>query len=74
MTGLVPPELIPNWIPGETTLDSSHRGWSGITHKGYRYAEQEAQIPQTRDYMIVVYQGQQSTMRRRSFDPRPREG
>ena len=69
MIALVPPDLIPNWIPGEMTVDSSHMSWSGLTLKGYRYAEQEVQIPQMRDYMIVVYQGAQSTMRRRNGGP-----
>ncbi|TXL74137.1 helix-turn-helix transcriptional regulator [Vineibacter terrae] len=66
MTALVPPDLIPNWIPGEKTTDSAHLGWRGITLKGYRYGEQEADIPPMRDYMLVVYQGGKSTMRRRS--------
>jgi len=35
MTALVPPDLIPNWIPGEKTADSSHLDWSGLTLKGY---------------------------------------
>lgn len=69
MITLIPPDLIPNWIPGEMTVDSSHMGWSGLTLKGYRYAEQEVQIPQMRDYMIVVYKGAQSTMRRRNGGP-----
>ena len=54
MTALVPPDLIPNWIPGEKTADSSHLGWSGLTLKGYSYPGQEANIPLMRDYMIVV--------------------
>ena len=34
MTALVPPDLIPNWIPGEKTVDSSRLDWSGLTLKG----------------------------------------
>jgi hypothetical protein len=64
MTALVPPDLIPNWIPGEKTLDSSHLGWSGLTLKGYRYPDQEANIPLMRDYMIVVYEGAKAIMQR----------
>jgi AraC family transcriptional regulator len=52
MTALVPPDLIPNWIPGEKTADSSHLGWSGLTLKGYHYPDQEVNIPSMRDYMI----------------------
>jgi AraC family transcriptional regulator len=66
MTALVPPDLIPKWIPGEKTADSSHLGWRGVTLKGYRYEEQEANIPPMRDYMLVIYQGGKSMMRRRS--------
>lgn len=57
MTALVPPDLIPNWIPGEKIVDSSHLGWSGLTLKGYHYPDQEANIPLMRDYMIVIYEG-----------------
>src|SRR5580704_17251266 len=49
MTALVPPDLIPNWIPGEKTADSSHLGWSGLTLKGYHYPDQEVNIPSMRD-------------------------
>lgn len=69
MNNLIPPDLIPQWIPGSRTLDSSHLGWKGITLMGYQYDEQEADIPEMRDYMIVVYQGGQSTMRRRAGGP-----
>jgi AraC family transcriptional regulator len=66
MPALVPPDLIPNWIPGEKTLDSSHLGWSGLTLKGYQYPDQQANIPLMRDYMIVVYEGARATMQRSS--------
>ena len=66
MTALVPPDLIPNWIPGEKTADSSHLDWSGLTLKGYRYPDQEANIPLMRDYMIVVYEGARAIMQRSS--------
>lgn len=69
MTGLVPPDLIPNWIPGETTADSSNLGWDGLTLKGYRYPDQEANIPLMRDYMIVVYEGAKAIMQRSSGGP-----
>jgi AraC family transcriptional regulator len=69
MTVLVPPDLIPNWIPGEKTADSSHLGWSGLTLKGYRYSDQEANIPLMRDYMIVIYEGARAIMERSSGGP-----
>jgi AraC family transcriptional regulator len=69
MTALVPPDLIPNWIPGEKTADSSHLGWSGLTLKGYHYPDQEVKIPSMRDYMIVVYEGARAIMQRCSGAP-----
>lgn len=69
MTALVPPDLIPDWIPGERTVDSSPLGWRGLTLKGYRYPDQEANIPLMRDYMIVVYEGVRATMERSSGGP-----
>ena len=63
---LIPPEMIPAWIPGQQTVDSSHLAWDGVTLKGYNYASQQAMIPAMRDYMIVIYRGGPSMMRRRS--------
>ena len=63
---LIPPEMIPAWIPGQQTVDSSHLAWDGLTLKGYNYASQQASIPAMRDYMIVIYRGGRSMMRRRS--------
>lgn len=69
MSALIPPDRIPQWIPGNKTVDSSPLGWRGITLMGYQYDGQEADIPEMRDYMIVVYRGGKSTMRRRSGGP-----
>jgi AraC family transcriptional regulator len=67
MAELIPPDLIPVWIPGQQTMDSSHLGWDGITLKGYNYASQQTRLPAMRDYMIVIYRGGgRSTLRRRS--------
>lgn len=69
MTALVPPDLIPHWIPGETIADSSHLDWNGLTLKGYRYPDQESKIPLMRDYMIVIYEGPRAIMQRSSGGP-----
>ncbi|WP_298279930.1 AraC family transcriptional regulator [uncultured Bradyrhizobium sp.] len=69
MTVLVPPDLIPDWIPGEKTVDSSHLGWRGLTLKGYHYPDQKANIPLMRDYMIVIYEGARAIMERSSGGP-----
>ena len=67
MAGLIPPDLIPVWIPGQQTMDSSHLGWDGLTLKGYNYASQRTRLPAMRDYMIVIYRGEgRSTLRRKS--------
>lgn len=66
---LVPPDKIPEWIPGVMTVDSSRNEWKGITLKGYLYDSQEAAIPAMRDYMIVAYDGAPTTMRRYSGGP-----
>lgn len=66
---LVPPDKIPEWIPGVMTMDSSLHEWRGITLKGYRYDSQEAAIPAMRDYMLVAYDGATTTMRRSSGGP-----
>ncbi|MDO8177848.1 MAG: AraC family transcriptional regulator [Undibacterium sp.] len=65
MKELISPEEIPRWIPGDLTLDSSSRGWEGITLKGYRYNELDVVIPEMRDFMIVVYKGGRAEMSRR---------
>jgi AraC family transcriptional regulator len=61
---LVPPDRIPEWIPGAQTLDSSRLDWKGVTLKGYHYDRQSAAIPPMRDYMIVGYGGKPTQMRR----------
>lgn len=61
---LITPNGIPEWIPGETTLDSSGSGWRGLTLKGYNYDGQDADIPPMRDYMIVAYDCAATTMSR----------
>jgi len=66
---LVTPDRIPEWIPGTMTMDSSRRDWKGLTLKGYHYDRQDAAIPPMRDYMIVAYDGQPTSMRRSSGGP-----
>ncbi len=69
MQALIPPDQIPMWIRGPMTLSSDHLDWGGMLLKGYSYAGQEAAIPTMRDYMIVVYKGGLSDMRRRTCGP-----
>lgn len=52
---MITPDQIPQWIPGQVTRDSMPLGWQGITLKGYRYASMGVEIPEMRDFMLVVY-------------------
>lgn len=66
---LVPPEQIPQWIPGSLTRDSSPLAWEGITLKGYCYSDLEVTIPKMRDFMIVAYRSGSAEMSRRCSGP-----
>jgi AraC family transcriptional regulator len=65
----IPPDLIAQWIPGDVILDSAHLAWEGMALKGYRYTELDVEIPEMRDYMIVVYRRGAAAMSRRSGGP-----
>jgi AraC family transcriptional regulator len=69
MRELISPDQIPQWIPGDLTLDSAPQAWEGITLKGYRYTELDVVIPAMRDFMIVVYKDGVAEMSRRSSGP-----
>ncbi len=66
MKKLISPEQIPQWIPGELTLDSAPSSWDGIALKGYRYTDLDVAIPEMRDFMIVIYKRGVAEMSRRS--------
>lgn len=63
---LISPEQISHWIPGDVTLDSTPLSWEGMTLKGYRYTELDVEIPEMRDFMIVIYKRGVAEMSRRS--------
>jgi AraC family transcriptional regulator len=69
VNSLVTPEQIPEWIPGEKTVDSTSRGWRGLEFFGYHYDKQDVEIPHMRDYMIVVYRGDAARMERSEGGP-----
>jgi len=64
MERLITPDEVPNWIPGELTVDSSSQGWEELSLKGYRYPRLDVVVPTMRDYMIVAYVGGQAKMSR----------
>lgn len=55
MTDPILPEHLPQWVPGDLTLDSDSLGWKGMRLRGYRYGPLDVPVPPMRDYMIVVY-------------------
>ncbi|URS59058.1 helix-turn-helix transcriptional regulator [Pseudomonas sp. Y39-6] len=66
MKELISPEQIPQWIPGDLTLDSAPLSWEGMALKGYRYSDLDVAIPEMRDFMIVIYKRGIAEMSRRS--------
>lgn len=64
MERLITPDEVPNWIPGELTIDSSLQDWDELSLKGYRYPRMDVAVPTMRDYMIVAYEGGRAKMSR----------
>ena len=48
MGDLVTPDDLPNWVPGEVTVDSVRLAWQGLRVRGYRYAPLDVPIPEIR--------------------------
>lgn len=63
--GLIVPEQLPKWVPGQLTVHSPAVGWNGVSVRGYRYAGSDVEVPPMRDYLIVAYRRGQTSMRRR---------
>lgn len=66
---LIPPEALPQWVPGKTLLSSDRLGWHGVSMRSYRYTGLDVRVPPLRDYMIVTYR-QGGTPMERQFDGR----
>ena len=67
MTGLIPFEELPDWVPGRLLLASDALGWQHVQLRSYHYEEQEAIVPAMRDFVLVGYRAGTTPMRRR-FD------
>jgi len=65
----IPPDQLVRWIPGDVILDSAPLAWKGMALKGYRYTELDVEIPEMRDFMIVVYRRGVAEMSRRGGGP-----
>lgn len=63
-TGLIAPEQLPTWVPGELTV-CSPGGWQGVSVRGYRYRGSDVEVPPMRDFLIVAYRRGATAMRRR---------
>jgi AraC family transcriptional regulator len=62
---LVTPEQIPNWVPGDLTVDSASQGWEHLRIRGYSYKDLAVTVPPLQDYLIVVYKAGTTPMKRR---------
>jgi AraC family transcriptional regulator len=63
--GLIVPDQLPKWVPGQLTVHSPEVGWDGVSVRGYRYAPSDVEVPPLRDYIIVAYRRGRTSMRRR---------
>jgi len=66
---LLTPEELPNWVPGELTVDSTSQNWSDVRLRGYRYQSLDVPVPAMRDYMLVVYREGLTPMNRKCSGP-----
>lgn len=69
MTGPIEPEELPQWVPGDLTLDTVALGWNGIRLRGYRYGPLDVLVPPLHDYMIVAYGRGATPMARQCAHP-----
>lgn len=65
MTDLVPPEQLPDWVPGRILLASDKLGWRHVALRAYHYHGQDVIVPAMRDFMLVGYQAGDTPMQRR---------
>lgn len=63
----IPYTELPRWVPGDLLLNSDDQGWKDVAVRGFRYREQDVQVPGMAEFMIVSYRQGDTTMRRR-FD------
>ena len=65
MSRLITPDELPEWVPGESTVDSAPLGWEGVRVRRWRYTALDVPIPGLCDYMIVAYKQGATLMNRR---------
>ena len=65
MSGLITPDEVPSWVPGDTIASSRGLGWRGVELRGYRYRGQRVHLPGLQDFMLVVYRKGATPLERR---------
>lgn len=65
MAGLIVPDELARWLPGETIFDSAARNWSGMRLIGRRYDALDVHVPAKEDFSIIVYKAGIAEMNRR---------
>ncbi len=65
MSELIPPERLPEWVPGRVLLDSKDLNWRRVSLRAYEYPGQDVIVPAMRDFMLVGYQRGSTPMQRR---------
>jgi AraC family transcriptional regulator len=65
MTKLVTIEELPQYAPGELTLDSSALGRPDFRMRVFRYAPSDICVPPSENFLIVIYRQGVTSMNRR---------
>lgn len=65
MSGLILPDQLPTWVPGQLTVRSPDDWQSGLSVRGYHYQDSDVCVPAMRDYVVIAYRRGVTSMRRR---------
>ena len=65
MSGLILPDQLPTWVPGQLTVRSPDDWQAGLSVRGYHYQDSDVCVPAMRDYLVVAYRRGSTAMRRR---------
>ncbi len=61
---VIPPDQLPEWVPGRLTV-ANPQGWRGVAVRGYRYRGSDVEVPPLRDYTVVAYRHGTTAMHRK---------
>lgn len=65
MSELIPPEELPDWVPGRILLSSDDLAWRHVSLRSYHYHGQDVIVPAMRDFMLVNYKSGVTPMQRK---------